>query len=109
LTCLSPFLGYIILSKDNLTITNMTIEYKTTVWQRFEIEDEHEESLLRFLKENPKTSGLDIYNYYCDEIGGDPYCETIDETSQEISVDENNGYSTLGILLGEQVLFQNGK
>ena len=89
----------------------MFIDYKTTVWERFEIEDEHKESLLEFLKENPEASAMDIWNWYSDN-GGDPHCETIEGTSVEMSPEENNGYSTLQIvsetLNGNETIYQNG-
>ena len=89
----------------------MFIDYKTTVWERFEIEDEHKESLLKFLEENPETSAMEIYDWYC-ENGGDPRCETIQGTSVEMFPEENNGCSTLEIvsetLNGNETIYQNG-
>jgi len=85
----------------------MFIDYKTTVWERFEIEDEHKESLLKFLKENPETSAMEIYDHYRDEIGGG-HCETIEGTSVEMSPEENNGYSTIEILCDDKTIYQNG-
>jgi hypothetical protein len=86
----------------------MFIDYKTTVWERFEIEDENKDLLLEFLKENPEASAMDIWNWYSDN-GGDPHCETIEGTSVEMSVEENGGSSTIEILLNDQILFENGK
>jgi hypothetical protein len=85
----------------------MFIDYKTTVWERFEIEDEHKDSLLEFLKENPEASAMDIWNWYSDN-GGDPHCETIEGTSEEMSVEENGGSSTLEILCDGKTIYQNG-
>jgi hypothetical protein len=89
----------------------MFIDYKTNVWERFEIEDEHKESLLKFLKENPETSAMEIYDWYC-ENGGDPRCEAIQGTSVEMFPEENNGCSTLEIvsetLNGNETIYQNG-
>ena len=84
----------------------MFIDYKTTVWERFEIEDEHKESLLKFLKESPEASAMDIWNWYSDN-GGDPYTETMEGTSEEMSVENNGGCSTIEILLSDQILFEN--
>jgi hypothetical protein len=89
----------------------MFIDYKTTVWERFEIEDEHKDLLLEFLKENPKASAMDIWNWYSDN-GGDPHCETIEGTSEEMSVEENGGSSTIEIVSetfnGNEMIYQNG-
>jgi hypothetical protein len=89
----------------------MFIDYKTTVWERFEIDDVFFIDLvLEFLKENPEASAMDIYTWYCDN-GGDPHCETIEGTSEEMSVEENGGSSTLEILSsdGSEMIYQNGK
>jgi hypothetical protein len=88
----------------------MFIDYKTTVWERFEIEDQDKDLLLEFLKQNPEASAMDIYAWYCDN-GGDPHCETIEGTSEEMSVEENGGSSTLEILSsdGNEMIYQNAK
>jgi hypothetical protein len=89
----------------------MFIDYKTTVWERFEIDDQDKDLLLEFLKENPEASAMDIYDWYVINIGGDPHCETIEGTSEEMSVEENGGSSTLEILSsdGSEMIYQNGK
>lgn len=90
----------------------MYIDYKITVWERFEIEDENKELLLAFLKENPNATGTDIYDWYCDN-GGDPHVETIEGTSEEMTVEQNGGSSTLEIVSetfnGNEMIYQNGK
>jgi hypothetical protein len=85
----------------------MFIDYKTTVWERFEIEDKHKESLLKFLEENPEALASEIYDHYC-ENGGDPHRETIEGTSEEMSVDENGTFSTIEIICDDKIIFQNG-
>jgi hypothetical protein len=85
----------------------MFIDYKTTVWERFEIEDEHKGSLLEFLKENPEASAMDIWNWHSDN-GGDPHCETLEGTSVEMSPEENDGCSTIEILCEDKIIYQNG-
>ena len=87
----------------------MFIDYKTTVWERFEIDDQDKDLLLEFLKENPEASAMDIYDWYSTNIGGDPYCQCLDETTNEMSVGENGGNSTLEILLDDKIIYQNGK
>jgi hypothetical protein len=86
----------------------MFIDYKTTVWSRFEIEDKHKDLLLEFLKKNPKASAMDIWNW-CADNGGDPYSEELEGTSEEMSVEENGGSSTIEILLDDKIIFQNDK
>ena len=86
----------------------MFIDYKTTIWERFEIEDENKDLLLAFLKDNPEAGPSDIYVWYC-ENGGDPHCETIEGTSEEMSVEENGGSSTIEILLDDKIIYENGE
>ena len=86
----------------------MFIDYKTTVWERFEIEDEHKDSLLEFLKESPEASAMDIWNWYADN-GGDPHCETLEGTSAEMSPEENDGCPTIEILCDDKTIYQNGE
>jgi hypothetical protein len=86
----------------------MFIDYKTTVWERFEVEDEHEESLFEFLKENPKASAMDIWNWHSDN-GGNPDCDVIEETFEEMSVEDNSGSSTIEIISNDYVIYQNGQ
>jgi hypothetical protein len=90
----------------------MFIDYKTTVWERFEIEEKKKDSLLAFLKENPEASAMDIYDWYC-ENGGDPYVIPIEGTSHQMSPEDNGGSSTLEIVSGfsddGEILFQNGE
>jgi hypothetical protein len=85
----------------------MFIYYKTTVWERFEVGDEHKESLLELLKENPKTSAMDIWNWYSDN-GGDPHRETIEETYEDMSVEDNSGNYTIEIVCDDKTIYQNG-
>ena len=87
----------------------MLIDFKTTVWERFEIEDENKELLLAFLKENPEASPSDIYDWYCGN-GGDPQAETIEGSYEEMTPEENGGCYTIQILLDDgEMIYQNGK
>ena len=88
----------------------MFIDFKTTVWERLEMEEEKKDSLLEFLKENPNATATDIYDWYS-ENGGDPYAIPIEGTSHDMLPEENSGYSTLEILSsdGNEIIYQNGK
>ena len=88
----------------------MKVDYKITTWERFDIDDEHKDALLAYLKENPKASAMEILGWAFD-IGDDPYVEKIDGSDEEMTPEENDGHSTIEILdhhCGE-VLFHNGK
>jgi hypothetical protein len=74
----------------------MKIDYKITTWERFDIDDRYREDLLSFLKENPKATAMDIYNWSCG-IGCDPYIENTVGTDREMTTSENNGNTTIEI------------
>lgn len=82
------------------------IDQKYTIWERFSIEDENKEALESFLKENPKASGLDIYDW-AHEQGLDPHCEMLDETQELLEPQDNGGETTLEITLDITLLYSN--
>ena len=86
----------------------MKVEYKITTWESFSVEDEHKESLLAFLKENPEADAMEIYDWAL-ELGIDPYVERIDGVDDFITPEENGGQATIEILAddGKTTLFTN--
>jgi hypothetical protein len=88
----------------------MKVDYKITTWERFDIDDEHKDALLAYLKENPKASAMEILDWAFD-IGADPYVEKVEGSDEEMTPEENNGHSTIEVLASRwgEVLFRNGK
>ena len=86
----------------------MKVDYKITTWERFDIDDEHKDALMAFLKENPKATAMDIFDW-SSELGVDPYVERIEGSDEEMTPKENDGYSTLEISTDDfkEVLFSN--
>jgi hypothetical protein len=84
------------------------IDQKVTTWQRISIEEEHREELEKFLKENPEADAEDIFNWAWDN-DLDPYSETLDETIQLISPEENGGQPTLEITSNNETIYQNAE
>jgi hypothetical protein len=86
----------------------MKVDYKITTWERFDIDDEHEDALMAFLKENPKATAMDIFDWSL-KLGVDPYVERIEGSDEEMTPEENNGYATLEVLTHHcgKVLFSN--
>lgn len=82
------------------------IDQKITIWERFSIEDEHLEALESFLKENPKATSLDIYDWAHKE-GLDPHCEMLTDTQEVLEPQDNEGETTLEITLGQTLLHFN--
>ena len=89
----------------------MRIEYKTTIWKRIDIDDEHRHGLLKYLKDNPKASASDIYDW-CYDNNCDPYVEDCEGSECDMTPEDNGGHATIEIsdtMGGDEVLFINGK
>ena len=82
----------------------MEFDFKITTWERVTVEPEHEEQLLRLIKEGTITSANDVYEYF------DANCEQLDDVGEQMTVEENGGSSTIEVLgdNGENV-FSNGE
>ena len=72
------------------------IDEKITIWDRFSIDEEHKESLLEFLKDNP-TSDLSDVLEWADSQGIDGEHSTLLDTGEVMTVEENDGNCTLEI------------
>jgi hypothetical protein len=84
------------------------IDSKITVWDRFSIADEHEESLLEFLHNNPMATASDILQWASDS-GIDGEHSTLIETGAEMTPEENDGASTIEVIRDpqENLLWEN--
>ena len=82
----------------------MEFDFKITTWERVTVEPEHEEQLLRLIKEGTITSANDVYEYF------DADCNKLDDADEQMTVEENGGSSTIEVLgdNGENV-FSNGE
>ena len=79
-----------------------------TMWEEFNIEDEHQEALLAYLQENPLADYLDLYNWAGDQ-GFDPESHTLEGTEEVLTPEDNGGQSTLEITAfpNNKIIFQN--
>lgn len=84
------------------------IAQKMTMWEEFNIEDEHQEALLAYLEENPLADYLDLYNWAGDQ-GFGPESHTLEGTEEVLTPEDNGGQSTLEITadLNRKIIFQN--
>jgi hypothetical protein len=73
------------------------IDQKITTWERFEIDDEHKDALLEYIKENPSFTSLDLYDW-AHEQGYDPHSEIIEGAEETLDPYENNNKPTIVIL-----------
>jgi hypothetical protein len=79
------------------------IDQKIAIWERFSIEDENEEELMKFLNENPEATSLEIYDWAYG-IGIDPVSEIVEGSDELLTYEDNKMQPTLEITIGNKVL-----
>lgn len=72
----------------------MKIEGKFTIWQSFEIPDEASTNFLAFIESNPQADFDQIYDW-AHKQGFDPECETLEETAEALSREQNEDAPTV--------------
>ena len=77
----------------------MHVDFKTTIWERVEIPKEHEEEILEKIKDGTITSANTLFNYQPKDGKGylDLDCEKLGDTSEQMTVEENGGCSTIEV------------
>ena len=80
----------------------MYLDQKITVWQRvhFETKEEMEETIAKF-----KNNEYQDINDVCKALGKS--AETLEETEEIMTIDENDGQETIEIHEGEEIIFRN--
>ena len=71
----------------------MNIEFKITSWERVIIPEELEEIVLERIKSGDITSSAELL----EEFGDCTFDGVIDEVTEQMSVKQNNGYSTIEV------------
>ena len=70
----------------------MDFDFKVTTWERVSVAPEHEEQLLRLIKEGTITSASGVFEYF------DADCNKLDDCDEQMAVDENGGSSTIEVV-----------
>ena len=84
----------------------MNIDFKLTAWGRVEIPEEFKNEVLKFLNKNPSCTSDDFYNEFGNH-GID--WEVMDETTEDIPLEKNNGHSTIEVYNEDgDIIFENG-
>lgn len=71
----------------------MDFDFKVTTWERVTVPEEHEEQVLRLIKEGEITSAEDVFKYEFDAN-----CNKLDDTDVQMTPDENGGNSTIEVV-----------
>ena len=83
----------------------MYIDFKITTWERIHIEDESlKDKIVAALKSGEITSADDVY-----ELDNDAYKEDLYYVEEQMTVEDNDGFSTIEAYDDEcNLLYKNG-
>lgn len=85
----------------------MKFDFKVTVWERIKVNDEEDQKkILELIKSGQITSADDIWNM---GLGETAESEILSDTSEQMIVEENGGASTIEVMNGTEIVFQNGE
>jgi hypothetical protein len=74
----------------------MQFDFKVTTWERISVSADQEEKVLDAIKRGEITSSNDIFNFLEDD--GNISIETMLETTEQMTPEENDGQSTIEVL-----------
>ena len=87
----------------------MHIDFKITVWERVVFDEEHNEAVQEAIENGVITSASDLFDFIADLGDANVDCETLTDTEEQMSVEENDGCSTIQIWEGEEIIWENGE
>lgn len=85
----------------------MHVDFKITIWERSAIPQDLEPMVREMLKNGKITSANDLHAAFDDQISTD----TMYDTSEQMSVEDNGGFTTIEAFEGEweEAFFKNGE
>lgn len=86
----------------------MDFDFKVTVWQRVNVPEEIEDHVLKAIKSGKITSAIEVYAFL-NEVTSDIYCSTLLETEEQMTVEENDGNSTIEVVENGKTIWENGE
>jgi len=72
----------------------MRVHFKVTAWESVSLDDDYKEEVLEKLKSGEIKSANGLVEFL-DSKGSDPTYEMIPESEQQLTIEENDGYSTI--------------
>ena len=97
----------------------MHIDFKMTIWERFEIPTELEVEVVEKFKSKELETGDDLFNWLTEKLGVYNDNNRLDDTEEHISLEDNDEFSTVEILIdprewgdkmsASETVWQNGK
>lgn len=85
----------------------MEILFKITTWEKVKISPEIEDIILKGLEKGVITSSKDVFEL--DELADSYSAEELTECDKQISLNDNNGLSTIKVMKNNKIIFENGK
>lgn len=73
----------------------MFVDFKVTVWQRFDVPEELEDEVMEKLRSGVISTGNDLHEFLEEEHKVDSDWHNIIETEEFLTPDENDGQSTI--------------
>jgi len=74
----------------------MEFEFKVTTWERVNVSPENEEKVLQAIKDGKITSSQGVFDLL-ETSDIELTCNTIDETEEQMSPNENDGQNTIEV------------
>ena len=82
-------------------------DFKVTIWDRVTVPEEHEEAVSKAIQSGEINSVQDVFNFL-DGSGEYPEHEFLYDTDQQVTLEDNAGFSTIEILDKDNAIWQNG-
>jgi hypothetical protein len=84
------------------------VDFKVTAWERVEIKDEYVKEVIEKINNRSISSSNDLIEFI--EEKGDTFdYGFIPETEEQISLDDNDGYSTIEVSVDKITVHGNGE
>jgi len=86
----------------------MDFDFKITAWERVNVNEEDEGKVLQAIKDGIIKSSNDLYDFLGYQTKG-IHCHKIDDTEEPMTLESNNGYTTIDVIDDEgDSIWQNG-
>lgn len=86
----------------------MEVDFKITTWERVVVPDEHKDEVISRLKDGSITTSNQLVEFV-DGKGGDFEYGIIAEAEEQVSLDDNDGYTTIEAWVDKKSVYTNGK
>ena len=86
----------------------MKFDFKITTWERVTVREENEQEVLQAIKEGKIESAQDIFDFLADKGDMNIECEKLSDVDEQMSVEDNDGASTIEVVDNGKTIFSNG-